>query len=326
MRESVRIIGLYKVLIITAENNGTEWTEEEIQYIKDNWESKSYKEIAEHLKRTFRSVKAERVLIGIRRNEARPRHNLEEVKKLFEDRDYELLTSEYKNTTTPLEYICKKHFEKGILKITLRDFLSGKGCRYCGFERSAKAKMHSDDFYKQRCEDLGLEYVGRYVDEDHTSVIQYICPKHKDKGVQHKSISCINVNAGCPYCKNLKNEKNLASLLATLGFKVETQKRFSDCRFKNPLPFDFYLPDFNILIEFDGEFHYMPIRKGSMTDEEAIEQMKNTQQRDQIKTQYCKDNNSPLIRIPYWEKDNMEQFLLQKFKELSVNFDGKENI
>ena len=63
-----------------------------------------------------------------------------------------------------------------------------------------------------------------------------------------------------------------------------------------------------------------------MTDEEAIEQMKNTQQRDQIKTQYCKDNNIPLIRIPYWEKDNMEQFLLQKFKELSVNFDGKENI
>ena len=57
-----------------------------------------------------------------------------------------------------------------------------------------------------------------------------------------------------------------------------------------------------------------------MTDEEAIEQMENTQHRDQIKTQYCKDNNIPLIRIPYWEKDNMEQFLLQKFKELHVNF------
>lgn len=59
----------------------------------------------------------------------------------------------------------------------------------------------------------------------------------------------------------------------------------------------------------------MPIRKGNMTNEEAIEHMKRTQKHDQIKTQYCKDNNIPLIRIPYWEKDDMEYFLFDELKK-----------
>ena len=58
----------------------------------------------------------------------------------------------------------------------------------------------------------------------------------------------------------------------------------------------------------------MPIRKGNMTDEGAANQLRIQKQRDEIKNKYCKENNIPLIRIPYWEKDNMEYFLFEKMK------------
>ena len=82
------------------------------------------------------------------------------------------------------------------------------------------------------------------------------------------------------------------------------------------------MDDFNILIEYDGEGHYKPIRRGHMTEEEAEENLKQIQFRDNIKNEYCKQNNIPLIRIPYWEKDNLEEFLLtnlSKYNVITVN-------
>ena len=71
------------------------------------------------------------------------------------------------------------------------------------------------------------------------------------------------------------------------------------------------MPDFNIAIEYDGEQHFYPVKFGS-TPNEALEKYKKTCLHDEIKNQYCKDNNIPLIRIPYWEKDNMQTFLFDE--------------
>lgn len=114
---------------------------------------------------------------------------------------------------------------------------------------------------------------------------------------------------GCPKCANYHNEMTLDEILTKWGFKYIIQKRFDDCRDKNTLPFDKYLEDFNILIEYDGEGHDRPICRGNMTNEEAIRQFELVQKHDSIKTEYCKKNNIPLIRIPYWERENMEYFL-----------------
>ena len=58
--------------------------------------------------------------------------------------------------------------------------------------------------------------------------------------------------------------------------------------------FDFFLPQYNIIIEYDGEQHTKPIEKWG-----GIEGLKKTQQRDRIKTNYCLDNGITIIRIPY---------------------------
>ena len=70
------------------------------------------------------------------------------------------------------------------------------------------------------------------------------------------------------------------------------------------MPFDFYLPDYNICIEYDGELHYKSIDFYG-GEEELMKQ----QNRDNIKTQYCKDNNITLIRIPYWDLNNINKIL-----------------
>ena len=69
-------------------------------------------------------------------------------------------------------------------------------------------------------------------------------------------------------------------------------------------PFDFYIPSKNIAIEFDGEQHYRPVEYFGGVDK-YNKQIK----RDKQKTNYCSENNIELIRIPYWQFDEIETIL-----------------
>lgn len=72
----------------------------------------------------------------------------------------------------------------------------------------------------------------------------------------------------------------------------------------------------NIAIEYDGEGHYMPIKRGNMTQKDAEYNLKQIQKRDDIKTNYCKNNGIVLIRIPYFDFDNISSILDRKIKNL----------
>lgn len=95
--------------------------------------------------------------------------------------------------------------------------------------------------------------------------------------------------------------KRVEEYLIKNKLKYIKEYRIDNCRNKNPLPFDFYLPDYDICIEVDGKQHYEPTRFGGVSEEKALDNFKELKNRDNIKTQYCKDNNIKLIRIPYWE-------------------------
>lgn len=81
--------------------------------------------------------------------------------------------------------------------------------------------------------------------------------------------------------------------------------------------FDFYLPDYNLMIEYDGEHHYMPIMYGSMSEEQALCNLDRRQELDQLKDEYCYNNNINLLRIPYWEKENIEEIIDNHLQRLS---------
>jgi len=85
------------------------------------------------------------------------------------------------------------------------------------------------------------------------------------------------------------------------------QKTFDSCRSVYVLPFDFYLPEQNICIEYDGEQHYKVIKYWGGENGFLMRQ-----KRDKIKTDYCKDNNIKLIRIRYDDNliNELTRFLL----------------
>ncbi len=115
---------------------------------------------------------------------------------------------------------------------------------------------------------------------------------------------------GCPKCKKSRGELEIAKFLDQHKIKYITQMKFDDCRNIKPLPFDFYLVDFNKLIEYDGEQHFKPVRFGGITYEQAEKQFKMVQAHDKIKNDYAANNRIDLLRIPYTQNDNMENILL----------------
>lgn len=110
---------------------------------------------------------------------------------------------------------------------------------------------------------------------------------------------------GCPQCSESKGEKEVRNYLNNNRIIYVPEYKFHDCRNILPLPFDFYLPDYNVLIEYDGIIHY----KDKFNDPNEFKLVK---KRDKIKTKYCKDNNIKLIRIPYWEFNNIEKILTKE--------------
>jgi len=121
-------------------------------------------------------------------------------------------------------------------------------------------------------------------------------------------------DSGCQNCNKSRGEKYILNRLKQNNIKFETQKRFEECRNKIHLPFDFYLPDFNICIEYDGIIHY-EIRNNLGGFERLVQQKIN----DRIKNKFCIDNNIKLFRIKY--SDNIKEsfqtiidYIKNKFK------------
>lgn len=81
--------------------------------------------------------------------------------------------------------------------------------------------------------------------------------------------------------------------------------------------YDFYLPKYNLFIEYDGQQHFEAPRYYGDDTESNQAILKKTQEHDKIKNKYCEDNNINLLRIPYWEKDNVETIINNHLQRLS---------
>lgn len=119
-------------------------------------------------------------------------------------------------------------------------------------------------------------------------------------------------NSGCPKCNESKGEKTISNFLNINNIKFIQEFIIPKCKYKRALPFDFYLSDYDILIEYDSILHY--------EDKfDNLEEFKLVQLRDSIKTQFCIDHNITLVRIPYWDFDNIEKILEQELSQYVYN-------
>jgi very-short-patch-repair endonuclease len=109
---------------------------------------------------------------------------------------------------------------------------------------------------------------------------------------------------------NTNTEEKIKLFLDNKNIIYNKEHKFKSCRYKQPLKFDFYLPEHNICIEYDGEQHFKKYHKWENNDDDLTLR----KIRDQIKTNYCKNNNIKLIRIPYTELKNIDFILTEKLK------------
>ena len=105
-------------------------------------------------------------------------------------------------------------------------------------------------------------------------------------------------------CLNSKGEFKVAQILNENNIYFEKQKVYKDFRTSGKFgapKFDFYIPEGNYIIEYDGEQHFGYSNLG-WNNKEHHEKVV---QRDKIKNEYCQKNNIPLIRIPYTQYNDL---------------------
>jgi hypothetical protein len=141
--------------------------------------------------------------------------------------------------------------------------------------------------------------------ENVTKKLKIICKEH---GIFLQNASSHLRGRVCPICKNSKGEERISIFLKNENINFEREKRFYDCRNILPLPFDFFLPELNTCIEFDGAQHFR--QNTDFFTENLIEIKK----RDEIKNIYCKENNIILHRISYKNLNVVEKKLKKIFK------------
>lgn len=123
------------------------------------------------------------------------------------------------------------------------------------------------------------------------------CGNERDVVTSDLTLGCV-VSCGCLKRKS-RREELIDSFLSDNDVSCESEYRFEDCKNDRCIPFDFYLPTYNTLIEYDGEQHFRPV--DFWGGEEAF---KYRQQNDEIKNKYCKENNITLLRLPYTLTDD----------------------
>ena len=220
------------------------------------------------------------------------KHSNDYIRKLVEDRGYKLLEP-YVNKRTKLKLECPNgHYHE----IRLDSFQNGSGCKQCMIN-----KMKNDNEHVLKMlRDKGYQPISEYTGSKNK--MRFRCINGHEFESTYSNI--MNGYGVCHICEGTVGEQRISNFLISNNISFITQHRFNDCKYQNTLPFDFYLPDYNLCIEFDGELHYKSVE--CFGGDLGLVECKI---RDDVKTKYCIDNNIKLIRIPYWDKNNIEYIL-----------------
>lgn len=224
---------------------------------------------------------------------------------------YRLITKkeDVLNSETRAIYECPKH---GMHETKIYTLIDGHECWECSYEqRSIRLRKSADDVYNDFKQHGGILLNKEDYSDWNCKNLNVIC---MNCGEIFITSYCAFMQRGgqlCPKCASniSKGEYAIKKYLEDNSIEFYMQFRFNDCRTTVPLPFDFYLPKYHMCIEYDGEGHYIPIRRGNMTDVQAQYILDSIKQRDEIKNKYCDQNEIQLLRIPYWEFNNIDIIL-----------------
>ncbi|OJG37648.1 hypothetical protein RV01_GL001256 [Enterococcus dispar] len=208
--------------------------------------------------------------------------------------EYQLL-SKYVNDG---EYINVKHKDCGLeYSVVAGAFLNGRRCPKCGIINRANKQRRTHEQFEKLVLELGIN--------EYAVLENY---KNSQIPIKLKHLSCGHIYSvrpndflrgkRCPKCNQSHGETKIYQLLSNYNIKFTTQYRFSNCKAKRSLPFDFAILDANetvvAVIEYQGIQHYQA--NDFFGGEVAF---KKRREHDAIKENYCKANNIRFVEIPY---------------------------
>lgn len=239
---------------------------------------------------------------------------IEKAKKVHGNK-YDYKSISYVNNNTKIKIICKKH---GVFEQSPASHLAGSGCPFCGdMSGGQKNRLTKKEFLCRAMLIHGDLY--DYENSDyitHVEKIKIRCKKH-DLYFKQKPNNHLN-GQGCPVCSLSLGEERIRLFLEKRGINYESEKRFKECKNIRVLPFDFYLSKLNTAIEFDGLHHFYPVYFGSSKKDSLEKNFNQMQIRDAIKTDFCQKSGIKLIRIPYFQFNQIEAILSKELGEERV--------
>ena len=211
-------------------------------------------------------------------------------------------------------YLCKCECGK-ITSIARGNLLRGQkscGCsKYIDMANSQRKDMIGQSFGTLTVISLNEEETKR----TGTSCYNCLCSKCNQIKVIRATNLRQGVTQGCSCEKMSHGERKISQILKELNINFLTQKTFQDYinKYNNSnFKMDFYLPDYNCCIEYNGIQHYTPVEFFG-----GEKEFKYRQDLDEQKRQYCLKHNIKYIVIPYTDyKELNKQYIQNKLKEV----------
>ncbi len=189
----------------------------------------------------------------------------------------------YKNAITKFKVKCKKHGEFYMCPKNL------SGCKKCANEELSHSTKEfiekSNIIFNNKYDYSKTNYI------NNKSKVIIICSKH---GVFEQRPDDHLNGHGCKFCKISLGEELISNILKSKNIGYVREHKFKECKNIRELPFDFYIESHNLCIEYHGKQHYEPINFFG-----GIKTLNKTIFRDNIKINFCKDNNIKLLIIKY---------------------------
>lgn len=238
----------------------------------------------------------------------------EEFLLKFKDRsnnEYELL-SEYVLSNQKIKI---KHVSCGtIFEMKANNFIQGQGCPECSKKIIALKNTRTDEEYRKLIKKLyddEFVVVSKYIKaSEKIYIIHNICGNKFSITAQ----SMLNVNYNhCPFCDYAsKGEQRIIDYLDSFMKNQYVYQKSYDGLIGiggGLLSYDFYLPQYNLLIEYQGEFH------DGTASQQTLEEFEIQKEHDQRKREYAKSYSIDLLEIWYWDFDNIEDILYNYLKK-----------
>jgi hypothetical protein len=217
---------------------------------------------------------------------------------------YEYDQGTFVDVSTKMKIKCTQHGW-----FTQKPFVhyGGSGCINCAYaEGGEKKQIDFDEFVGRSILKHGNKY--KYIEITFVDIftpLEIECPKH---GLFYQTPRNHYRGSGCPKCISSRGETLVRLILEEHNILYEEQKKFENLMDKNKLRCDFYLPEYNTVIEYNGLQHYEPISVFG-----GLNGLMQTQKRDLIKYAYLEANKIELIIIRF-DNNNPLEYLLEKLK------------